>query len=323
MMDLDTHVILYYGEDSFFIKSKIKQTIQKYEFDDFNVTYYDLEEVELNEALNDAMTIPFMSEKKLVVCQNAHFLGKDKAKKITSQDHKLFLDYLQKPTDTTLLIITSPVVSLDTKNPLVKALKNHQVVECKLVAAKDLVSWARRQVGNVSMHIEDAALKEFIKRVQHSTEFAYLEMKKLLMYAKDTDRIDLAMVEKVITKNIEDNIYEITNALLEKNTQKALSVYHDLVLYSEDPLRILNTIIHKYREILHVKTLLNEGKNQQDIQEYYRVSSGRAYYMVQNAKAVDMEKVKDHLKHLEKLDYHIKTGRVDKKTGLELFILSI
>ncbi len=320
---MDKHVILYYGEDSFFIKSKIKQTIQKYDFDDFNITYYDLEDVELNDAINDAMTIPFMSEKKLIVCQNAHFLGKEKTKKASTKDTKLLLEYLQNPTDTTLLIITTPVASLDEKNPLVKSLKMHTVVECKLVAAKDLVSWARRQVGNMSMHIDDAALKEFVKRVQHSTEFAYLEMKKLLMYAHDTNHIDLAMVERVITKNIEDNIYEITNALLEKNTQKALSVYHDLVLYSEDPLRILNTIIHKYREILHVKTLLEDGKNQQDIQEYYRVSSGRAYYMVQNARAVDMENVKEHLRHLERLDYHIKTGRVDKKTGLELFILSI
>ncbi len=322
-MDLDTRVILFYGEDTFYIKSKIKQTIKQHAFDDFNTTTYDLDEVLLNEAINDAMTIPFMSDKKMVICQNAFFLGKEKQKKALDHQTGQLLEYLKNPTESTLLVITAPIATLDTKNSIVKALKDYTVVECKLKTSKDLVSWARRQVGNLSMHIDDDALKEFIKRVDHSTEFAYLEMKKLLMYAHDTDRIDLAMIEKVITKNIEDNVYEITNALLEKNTQKALNVYHDLVLYSEDPLRILNIIIHKYREILHVKTLIEQGKTQQEVQDYYRVSSGRAYYMLQNAKAVNMNSVKEHLRHLERLDYHIKTGRVDKKTGLELFILSI
>ncbi|TVP93736.1 MAG: hypothetical protein EA374_08580, partial [Acholeplasmatales bacterium] len=47
------------------------------------------------------------------------------------------------------------------------------------------------------------------------------------------------------------------------------------------------------------------------------------YYMTQNARSVSYAQVVEHLKHLERLDHHIKTGRVDKKTGLELFILSV
>jgi DNA polymerase III subunit delta len=321
-MKVKEQVILFYGEDTFYIKSKINQIIKQYEVDEYNIAYYDLDETLLTEAINDAMTIPFMSDHKVIICQNARFLGTEKLKKALDHDIDLLAQYLKNPAETTVLIVSAPVSSLDDRKAIVKQLKTHKVVECKLKSGKDLVSWAKRQVGNLSMTIDPDALDEFIKRVAHSTEFAYLEMKKLLLYAQDKNHIDIEMIKKVITKNIEDNVYEITNALLARNQQKALAVYHDLVLYSEDPLRILSTIINKYRELLHVKILLNDGKNQQAIQDYYNVSSGRAYYMVQNAKFVNLENIKEHLLNLEKLDYHIKTGRVDKKIGLELFILS-
>ncbi len=43
--------------------------------------------------------------------------------------------------------------------------------------------------------------------------------------------------------------------------------------------------------------------------------------MIKNAKSVNMNIVKKHLKKLEEIDYKIKTGQLDKKIGLELFIL--
>ena len=135
------------------------------------------------------------------------------------------------------------------------------------------------------------------------------------------DYIDINTIKKVITKNVEDNVYEITNNILENKQSKALEIYNDLIQHSEDPLRILGILVNKYREILHVKLLLKDNKDQAAIAKYYRCSSGRAYYMVKNAKSVNMSTVKKHLRKLEEIDYKIKTGQLDKKIGLELFIL--
>lgn len=319
---MNEQVILFYGEDTFYIKSKINQLIKQYDIDEYNLAMYDLDEVSLTDAINDALTIPFMSDKKIVVAQNARFLGTEKLKKAIDHDVDLLANYLENPSSETLLIITAPISRLDDRKAITKRLKKFKVVECKLKSGQDLVSWAKRQIGNQSMTIADDALDEFIKRVKHSTEFAYLEMRKLLLYAHDLEHIDINIIKKVITKNVEDNVYEITNALLERNQKKALDVYHDLILYSEDPLRILGTLINKYREMLHVRTLLDSGKTQVDVQELFQVSSGRAYYMVQNAKTARLDQIKEYLVHLEKLDYHIKIGRIDKKIALELFILS-
>ncbi len=320
---MDDKIIVFFGEDTFYIKSKINQLIKKYDVDDYNLTTYDLEEVMLSDAINDAMTIPFMSENKVVVCKNAHFLSTAVKKNKIEHELSYLEEYIDNPTAETLLIITVPQAKLDRRSKLFKKLeKNATITECKLKGPGDLNAWARRQVAQAGLSIDQTALDAFVNRVKHSTELAFLEMKKLLLYAKDEDAIDIEMIEKVITKNIEDNVYDITNAILEKRRSRALEVYHDLIMYSEDPLRILGIIISKYREMLQVKMLIEKGFDQDGIQQYFHVKSGRAYFMVQNAKSVPRHKIEDHLRHLEQLDYHIKTGRVDKKHALEMFILS-
>ncbi len=320
---MNENIIVYYGEDTFYIRSKISQLIKKYEIDDFNLTTYDMEETRLSDAISDAQTIPFMSERKIVVLKNAHFLSTVKRKGDPDQPLAYLENYLDNPTEETLLIISVPHDKLDNRNKLVKKLKEKATVsECKLKGPSDLAGWARRQAANAGLAIDNDALNLFISRVKHSTELAFLEMRKLLLYSKDQKAIDEATVRNLVTKNIEDNVYEITNAILAQQTSRALEIYQDLITYSEDPLRILSIIITKYREMAQVKTLLEKGMSQEDIQRHFRVKSGRAYYMVQNARGVPKDRIEDHLRYLEELDFYIKSGRVDKKHAVEMFILS-
>ncbi len=321
---MNHNVVVFYGEDTFYIKNKINQLIKQHDLDSFNTTRYDLEETRLSDAINDARTIPFMSDKKMVIAKNAHFLSTDKKKAKTYEQNPVYLsEYLKAPTEETLLVITVPHAKLDQRNSIVKTLKDtFSVEECRLKGPGDLAAWSKRQIANAGLEIDKAALKEFTDRVKHSTELAFMEMRKLLFYAKDDARIDVGMVKHVVTKNVEDNVYSITNAILNQQPSKAVEVYRDLIAYSEDPLRILSILITKYREMLRVKTILQKGGDQDTVQQHFHVKSGRAYYMVQNAKSVPYATIEEHLDHLEKLDYGIKSGRVDKKHAVELFILN-
>ncbi len=321
---MSENIIVFYGEDTFYIKTKINQLIKKYEINSFNMTTYDMDETRLSDAISDAQTIPFMADKKAIVIKNAHFLSTAKPKKGTPEQAVAYLEqYLTHPTDETLLIISVPHNKLDNKKKIVKLLKDKATVsESKLKGPNDLSAWARRQVANVGLNIDNDALKLFVSRVKHSTELAFLEMKKLLLYAQNGEVIDKEMVKRLITKNIEDNVYDITNAILAKKPSRALEVYRDLITYSEDPLRILSIIINKYREMIQVTTLLENDYTQDEVQRYFSVSSGRAYYMVQNAKGVKRDKIETHLEYLEQLDFNIKSGRIDKKHAVEMFILS-
>lgn len=320
---MEKHVYLFYGLDTFIIKSKINNIIKKFDVDDFNVSHYDMDEVNLEEAINDASTIPFMTDIKIVIVKNAYFLSTEKPKKAI--DHKVdsLKRYLDNPNESTILIISAPYQKLDVRKAITKELKEKaEVVECKPLKEQDTSSWIRRQLAKNNLDIDHDALQELLKRVENNSEVLVNETQKLLNFAEGLSVINLNIIQQVITKNVEDNVYEITNKILEHNPSKALEIYNELVVHNADPLSILGILVNKYREILHVKHLVKQGKDQSAIARYYNASNGRAYYMMKNASSVNIQTVEKHLKKLEEIDYQIKSGQIDKRVGIELFILS-
>lgn len=319
---MSENIYLLYGNDNFIIKSKTKQLVAKQNVDDFNVTIYDAEEKNVELAINDASTIPFISDNKVVIIKNAHFLSTEKLKKEIPHNLDALSRYLDNPVKETILIFNAPYAKLDERKAITKQLLKVATTEkCIPMKEAELGNWVKRQLGKINASIDRDALEELLKRVSNNTEVLVNETKKLVLYSEGTRRVNLDTIKRVITKNVEDNVYEITNSILDNKRSRALEIYNDLVMHSEDPLRILGILVNKYRELLHVKLLLADGKDKTDVASYYRASPGRAFYMMKNAKSVDMDTVKLHLKSLETLDFKIKSGQIDKKIGLELFIL--
>lgn len=320
---MSEQVYVYYGKDGYIIKQKTNQLITKYAIDQFNVTAYDMEETNIEDAINDAATIPFLAEQKMVVVKNAYFLSTDTTKR---KEIKHNIDalhrYLEHPPSETILVIQVPYEKMDARKAITKFVqKNATVEECTPLKEQDLRGWVRRQLGKHGIGIDADAMEELLKRVENNTEVLVSETTKLVLYAEDMQRVNIDTVRKVITKNVEDNVYEITNSLLENKRGKALEIYNDLVMHSEDPLRILGILVNKYREILHTKLLMEAGHEKAEIGDYFNATSGRTYYIMKNARSVRKDIVEDQLAKLEDLDYKIKTGQIDKKIGLELFIL--
>ncbi|AIO19501.1 DNA polymerase III subunit delta [Candidatus Izimaplasma bacterium HR1] len=320
---MNDSVFLFFGNDSYIIKSKTNKLIAKHHIDDFNVTSYDMEERNIEDAINDASTIPFMSDKKAVIIKNAYFLSNQKKpRKEIKHNMDAFNRYLESPVSDTLFIIHAPYDKLDERKAITKFLKSHSTVEdCKPLKDQDTRSWIKRQLGKNNIAIDPEAVNELLKRVENNTEVLVNETQKLILYAEGTRKVDIDIIKRVTTKNVEDNVYEITNLLLDNNRGKALEVYNDLIMHSEDPLRILGILATKYREILHTKLLIKEGRDKAAIAKYFNATSGRAYYIMKNARGVSTDLVIKYLKTLEDMDYKIKTGQIDKKIGLELFIL--
>lgn len=320
---MSEQVYVFYGKDGYIIKQKTNQLIAKYEIDEFNVTTYDMEETNVEDAINDAATIPFLSDQKMVVLKNTYFLSTDTSKR---KEIKHNIDalhrYVEHPAMETILVVQVPYEKMDARKAMTKFIQKHATLEeCKPLKEQDLRGWVKRQLGKHGIGIDPDAMEELLKRVENNTEVLVSETTKLVLYAEDMPRVTIDTIRKVITKNVEDNVYEITNSLLANERGKALEIYNDLVMHSEDPLRILGILVNKYREILHTKLMIDAGQDKADIADYFHATSGRTYYIMKNARSVRKDIVVDQLSKLEDLDYKIKTGQIDKKIGLELFIL--
>jgi len=74
---------------------------------------------------------------------------------------------------------------------------------------------------------------------------------------------------------------------------------------------------------LIVSLMLKEGYRQADIAVKMKISNGRAYYLVKNARSLDLELVKEYVKKLGDLDYKIKSGQLEMKNGFEFFLFGL
>lgn len=316
------NIYLLYGTDRFCIKDTTSKILRTQNILFESAELYDMEEVLLEEAMNAAQTIPFLEDQKAVVLQNAFFLSNEKTTKDQNQDIDSLLLYLRNPNPTTTLIIQVPSEKLDTRKNIVKMLMDVAKVEmCQKEETEELYQFVKAKIKEASKQIDPSALQLFISRTSFDKMFMKNELEKLLLYTYEIDKIEMNHVRDVVSRNLEDNIYQLVNALLANEQAQMMQIYYDLLKINTEPVWMMGVIIAKFQEILYTKELLKTKATQEEIMKFFNASKGRVYYIMKNAKEVPYQSVLTYLSLLEQLDYQIKSGQIDKKMGLELFLL--
>lgn len=313
-------IYLFLGKELYSIDDKIKRKIAEHKIDEFNINIYDLEEVNLSEAMRDALTPPFMGEMKAILLKNPFFLSTIKP----TIDHKLysFQEYLKNPMDTTILLINAANLQLDEKKDIVKKLKraanisyNNPLTEVEFKA------WFTRYLKFAGVEMQRDADKAFFNLAGKSVINAKNEADKLISYVGPGGTITTAIINKVVVKDIEDDVYALTNAIIEKNRSKVISIYQDLIKGGRDVMYLFSLVVKSMRETLLTHLYLEEGLSAEDINKkfsYY--NQYKISYMIKNTKALDYDIVCKYIHKLSELDYKIKSGQIEGKTGFELLL---
>jgi DNA polymerase-3 subunit delta len=313
------HIII--GDDQFSLKNKAQQLINEAHIDDFSTALYDVSETPLDEALNDALTVPFMADQKAVIVRHAQFFTDTKEASVY-KDSSSFHTLAGVNLDHVLLIFLVQGKKLLDKPQALKAVVDlatvHPMTEKK---PEDLKAWIDRQLAKADLRLEKEAKEILYERMTHDAEVAYQEMKKLLLYTYETKSIDITTLEQLITPILEEDVFIIINHILSGDKQKAFKMIEDLMAAKIDALGIITAMIHKFREMALTQAYLKEGYQKDQLASILKVSPGRAFYMIKNAKAIPSHHVDKELHRLSVYDQHIKTGHMDKNLALELFVL--
>lgn len=315
-------VYLFYGDESLIIKNKIDRIINDSKADEFNISTYDLEEVSILNALQDAITMPFLSASKVVLCKNPIFLTSEKS--LTEKELDEFKKYITTPMDSTYFIIDAHGLKLDDRKDIVKRLKKlPNANETKELSEIEISGWIKRQCTINGVDIRDDAVRAFANITGKDLINAKNEIDKLISYVGPNGVITTDIVNLVVVKEIQRDVFALSNAIVEQNKPKIINLYRELRDSGNDIFYLFSLVSKSMREIFLVNSILLEGYKQADVAKMMKVSPGRAYYMVRNAKSLDIDIVKDYILKLGDLDYNIKSGKVDIKSGFELFIFGI
>lgn len=311
-------IYVYQSTNEYLLRKAVDERVLKLGVDPFNFMRYDLIETGSDEVLEDLQTISFFSDQKLIVVRHiASILD------ATEDIINAWVKYLEKPNPDVVLIIEISE-DLPLTHPLGDALSKYAYIEkIKDPKQEEYPTFVKEIFDADGYEITDAAVDLLLERTNYDLTLLNQEAEKLELYTYDRKEIKEIDVMKLVSRNLEEHIYELTNALLDNHQAKTVEIFHDLIARNEDPLRILNFIVNKMRELMHAKIMIDKGLRQDEIAEYFHMTSGRAYYMIKNARNVHIQKLEDHLQKLGQLDFDIKSGKIDKKLGVELYLLGV
>ncbi len=302
--------------DPYLVDRKLKSLIEQAGVDQYNSVTYDIEESLFSEALMDASTIPFMEDDKAVIIKNFDFKEKEG---YNVDDFTSLLNDL--PVFLTLIIV--PNKTLDKRSKIVKVLNSVcEVFDFKALESDKMNAAIKNFLDKRQIRIHNDAVVEIIKRTENNTQSVMNELNKLENYFEAGDTVFVDDIDMLVPRNVESDVFQLVNKVVDRDLTQAMSICYDL-MRTEDPLRLLGLIVNKFREINYAKTLLSKGYTDQDLMQFFNASKGRVFYIKKNAKNVSEEYIAHQLELLSETELKVKKGLLDKKVGLEMFILNI
>lgn len=116
-------------------------------------------------------------------------------------------------------------------------------------------------------------------------------------------------------------MFKLTEEIASLRTDKAIALYHDLLRRREEPIKLAALLVRQFRSMLYVKELGKQGYSPQQMAGQLGMHPYGVKVTADQAKAFSIERLTALLGGLAELDYEMKTGRVDKTLGLELWLL--
>jgi DNA polymerase-3 subunit delta len=147
--------------------------------------------------------------------------------------------------------------SIDKRKTLYKHFQkaNIPVVEFKTTNEDELAGWIRAIALQKGKKITSDALQMLILRVGGNLGVAAMEVKKLAAYVGKAEQIESRHIEELVGRSRVDSVFDLSNAIAERNTSKALSIVNTLINDGESEIGMLALLRWQFLRILRAKSL--------------------------------------------------------------------
>ncbi len=315
------NIYLIYGNEDFLIKKELENIIDNGDIIADNIIKYNLDETNVINAIEEASTVSMFDGKKVVICEGCTFLTGENKKEI-NHDIDSLIKYINNPFDDVYFIFVVRREKLDERKKIVKEIKKiSKVIECNKLENFNLSAYIEKYILNKGYTIDRKSVNKMIEISGENLSSLINECDKLLMYKDDDKNIQINDVIDIATKSIDDDIFELTNAIMEKDESKMIEIYNELLLIGEEPIKLIVMISNQLRLILKVKLMIKNGYKEREIPNVIKEHPYRVKLAIKSNFTIN--ELIFYLKKLGELDYNIKSGKIDKNFGLEMFLFNI
>lgn len=306
-------IYLLYGEEAYLkhqYKRKLKQALVASD-DTMNFSAFEGKDTNPKAVIDLAETLPFFAERRLILIENSGFF------KNSCEDLAAYLP--EMPESTCIIFVEEEI---DKRSKMYKAAqKTGSVVEFKKQTDEVLMRWILGRLKKENRKITGAVMQLFLSRTGTDMENIDRELEKLICYTMGKEVIEAEDVEAVCVGQTTNKIFEMVNAIAEKNQKKALSLYYDLIALKEPPMRILFLITRQFQILLQVKELRRLGFDNKAIASKADVPEFAVRRNLVQAKSFSAKELRAAIEDGVQAEEDTKTGRMTDQLAVEVFLI--
>lgn len=287
-------------------------------FGELGETVLDAEHVTLD-ALTDAVdSVPFGSERKLVLVRDYPLMQPKGALK------EALPELLAGLPDYICLVFFFEALEFkpDKRLTLYKTLEKHgQLVEFRRAPASDLIPWLKRRFFALGKTIETADCDYMLFLCGSAMTNLVTEVDKIAAGVPGP-RIARADIDRLGSRVLEANVFQLTDKLLEGDGAAALALLRDLFDLREEPPVILGAVAAQFRRLYGARLAMDAGKSEQYVADLFGF---RSSYPAQMAMRAARRRRLPELRRMQLLclqaDLELKSNNSDPLRTLELLLL--
>jgi len=342
---------LFHGDDEFTTREQVKKLKTSGNFE-YNQDTYSGAEVDLTTITTTADTMPFLTEQRLVVVEGlpkrkrgetatieapaapaasetttkggkAKRGKKSKATVLSRAGfEKALAEHVAVLPDTTILILLMDEV-MDAANPLVKAAEKYgKVVQSTLPKGAALDGWITKRAKNRGVKVSPEAITLLANFIGNNLRLLANELDKLSTYVGEGKTITPDDVRKLSAQVQEARIFDLTDALAQRNRKQALNILHDLLSDGEPPIKLISTITSQVRSLLLVKELSQKGMRAAVIASTIGMAPFIAEKAMRQVGNFTIPQLEGAYRQLLATDAALKRSRIEPEMALDLLIVT-
>lgn len=307
------HIYLIYGEESF-LRKQYKERLKKAlapDDDTMNYSYFEGKDISADEIIDLAETMPFLSDKRAIIIENSPFFR--------SEGEKI-AEYLNAVPETTYLVFVEETV--DKRSKLYKSItKNGCVVEAGGLSEDKIITWILGILKKDNKKITQNTMHYLLGKIGTDMENIRSEVEKLICYCYDREVITNEDIDAVCTTQINNQIFEMLDAMANKRQKTALQLYYNLLALKEPPMRILFLIGRQFNLLLQARMLKQKGYGDKTIAEKIGVPPFAATKYLNQAGKFKIADLRRAVAECVEADEAVKSGNRNDRLSVELLII--
>jgi DNA polymerase III subunit delta len=308
-------VIAIFGDEDLLVRESLGQIIHQTFPDgvpDLAISEFDPEKAELAEVLDELRTLPFLSEKRLVLIRNAD--------SFISRHRETLENYVHSPSPTGILVLVAR--TFDARTRLHKAVQQcGQVIKCQAPFANKIPGWiAERASTRYQKTIAPDACGKLKDLVGNVLSLLDAELDKLSLYVGKRATITAADVEALVGNNRDEKVFGIIDAMASGDAAQAINLWNQVWATDRNAeYRSIGGLAFSVRRLLDAKQLADSGVSLEDLARKLWTDSATLAARFRRFSVTDLQ---DQLATLLEVDVASKTGWANVRNDIEKFIIT-